>query len=142
MLERLGLFRDPLPRRPADMMALADPHDVSKNIGERARSYLHANCSHCHVSAGGGNARLELEYTTPLEKMNLLGERPLHDRFGIQDALLLAAGTPQRSLVLSRVTRTERGRMPPLATSIVDREGAEILKTWIAEMPWVPSFCR
>ena len=75
VLERLGVFRDPLPRRPAEMAALADPLDASASVDARARSYLHANCSYCHVSAGGGNARLELETTTPLEKMNLVGER-------------------------------------------------------------------
>ncbi len=84
VLERLGIFQDRLPKRPTEMTALPDPTDSSVAIDQRARSYLHANCSHCHVSAGGGNARLELEYTTPLDKMNLIGERPLHDRFGIE----------------------------------------------------------
>ena len=80
-----------------EMTALPDPTDSSVAIDQRARSYLHANCSHCHVSAGGGNARLELEYTTPLDKMNLIGERPLHDRFGIEGGCC-SRGTSERSL--------------------------------------------
>jgi hypothetical protein len=131
VLERLGVFREPLPKPPAEMAALPDPLDPAASVDGRARSYLHANCSHCHVSAGGGNARLELEFTTPLEKMNLVGERPLHDRFDVEEALLLAPGAPQRSLVLERIKRTERGRMPPLATSVVDTQAARLLETWI-----------
>ncbi|HVU90176.1 MAG TPA: PQQ-dependent sugar dehydrogenase [Pirellulales bacterium] len=133
VLERLGVFRDKLPKRPAEMGALADPANGDAAVDVRARSYLHANCSHCHVSAGGGNARLELEFTTPPEKMNLLAERPLHDRFGVADALLLAPGDPERSLLLTRIKRTERGRMPPLATSVVDRQAVALFESWIAE---------
>src|ERR1043165_3536161 len=32
----------------------------SKTVDGRARSYLHINCSVCHVDAGGGNAKMEL----------------------------------------------------------------------------------
>ncbi len=132
VLERLGVFHDKLARRPNEMPALADPADASASLEVRARSYLHANCSHCHVSAGGGNARLELEFTTPPEKMNLFGERPLHDRFGVADALLLTPGEPEKSLLLARLKRSERGRMPPLATSVVDRQAVALLESWIA----------
>jgi uncharacterized repeat protein (TIGR03806 family) len=132
VLERLGVFHDKLPKRPADMQALTDPADSSAVLDLRARSYLHANCSHCHVSAGGGNAKLELEFTTPPDKMNLFGERPLHDRFGMADAQLLAPGEPSKSLLLARMKRTERGRMPPLATSIVDRQAVALFEDWIA----------
>jgi len=132
LLERLGYFRDPLPRRPADLPALADPHDTTQPLDRRARSYLHSNCSHCHVSAGGGNARLELEFATPLEKTNLLGELPLHDRYGIDDARLLAPGSPERSILVTRLSRTERGRMPPLGTRLVDADAVALFREWIA----------
>ena len=51
--------------------------------------------------AGGGNARLELEFSTPADKMNLVGEPPLHDKFGIEGALLLAPGRRKSRLYLS-----------------------------------------
>jgi uncharacterized repeat protein (TIGR03806 family) len=135
VFERLGLFREPLPKRPAEMGALSDPQDGALPIDARARSYLHSNCSHCHVSAGGGNARLELEFTTPLDKTSLLDEKPQHDRFGITDARLLAPGHPERSLLLTRINRVERGRMPPLATSVIDRAAVSLLERWISELP-------
>ena len=64
--------------------------------------------------------------------MNLFGERPLHDRFGVDDALLLTPAAPDKSLLLTRMKRIDRGRMPPLATSVVDRQAVELLERWIA----------
>ena len=57
------------------------------------RSYLHANCSQCHVADGGGNARMELEFTTPRDKMNVIGVPPLQGKFGIPDAEIVARAT-------------------------------------------------
>jgi uncharacterized repeat protein (TIGR03806 family) len=134
VFERLGVFRDPLPRRPPEMVALVDPLDTSATVDARARSYLHANCAHCHVIAGGGNARLEMEFTTPLDKMNLVNEPALHDKFGIAAGLLLVPGAPERSLVLNRISRTERGRMPPLSSSVVDTAAVRLLEEWIVDL--------
>ncbi len=135
LLAQLGYFHDPLPRPAAELPALADPRDATQSLDRRARSYLHANCAHCHVSAGGGNARLELEFTTPLEKTNLVGEMPLHDRYGIENARLLAPGQPERSILVTRLARTELGRMPPLATRLVDADAIVLLREWIAGLP-------
>ncbi|MBI2823896.1 MAG: PQQ-dependent sugar dehydrogenase [Planctomycetia bacterium] len=132
VLERLGAFKAALPKRPAELPALADPRDASADLAARARSYLHANCAHCHVMAGGGNARIDLDIATPFEKSYTLGERPLHETFGVERALLVAPGEPERSVLLSRLERTGRGRMPPLSTSVVDRDAASLLREWIA----------
>ena len=35
---------------------LVDPYDSSADLEERARSYLHVNCAHCHRDGGGGTA--------------------------------------------------------------------------------------
>src|SRR5205823_3786837 len=46
--------------QPADRPHLVNPYDVSQDLEARVRSYLHANCSACHVEAGGGNSRIRL----------------------------------------------------------------------------------
>ena len=104
------------------MLALADPADGSNAVDQRCGAAICTPTARIATfRLAAGTPELELEFTTPPDKMNLFGERPLHDRFGITDALLLAPGDPNHSLLLTRMRRTERGRMPPLATSVVDR---------------------
>ena len=99
-----------------------------------ARSYLHTNCSHCHISAGGGNAQIVLSAETNLPNMKLVGGRPLHADFGISGAMLVAPGDPQRSVLFQRISRRGNGQMPPLATFEVDEQGARLIQQWIKEI--------
>jgi uncharacterized repeat protein (TIGR03806 family) len=113
---------------------LVDPFDKSASLEARAKSYLHANCAICHVDAGGGNAQIDLEFTTPLNKMRLLDVKPLHDTFGIKDAKLIVPGDPERSILFQRIARRGPGQMPPLASGVVDRDAVELFRAWIKEM--------
>ncbi len=123
---------------PEDLPRLASPYDRKVEVGARARSYLQSNCAHCHVWAGGGNSAIDLHVNTPLVKMKLVGERPLHDRFGIADALLVAPGAPERSILYHRVATQGRGRMPPLSSSVVDEQAAALLRDWVRGMKPAP----
>jgi hypothetical protein len=123
-----------LPRSPELFPRLVDPYDSSKDLEQRARSFLHANCSMCHVEAGGGNAQIDLEFTTPRDRMRLFDVKPLHDTFGLPEARLIAPGDPARSVLLHRVSIRDRGQMPPLATFAVDRNAVQLLHDWIASM--------
>jgi mono/diheme cytochrome c family protein len=120
---------------PERMERLADPSDAKADLGARARAYLHANCSNCHVEAGGGNALMDLEWSTSVPKMNLFGVKPLHDALGIDEAKLLDPGHPERSVLLERLSRRGRGQMPPLATSKVDEQAVKLLRDWIRSLP-------
>ncbi len=110
---------------------LVDPYDRTQDIDKRARSWIHANCSQCHVEAGGGNARMELEFTTAREGMRVFDVKPLHHTFGLPDARLIAPGHPERSVLLHRISNRGDGHMPPLATNVVDREAVELVREWI-----------
>src|SRR5262249_7658151 len=92
-------------KRPVQYPRLADPYDSKADLNARARSYLPANCSQCHVLAGGGNAMIDLEFNTAAGKMQLFGVRPQHDSFKIADAALVAPGHPERSVLLQRMDR-------------------------------------
>ena len=104
-----------------------------QDLNLRARSYLHSNCAQCHVGAGGGNSQIQLEFTTTPANMRVFDVRPLHDTFGITDARLIAPGSPERSVLLNRISHRDRGYMPPLATSVVDREAVELIRDWIRQ---------
>ena len=133
-LTRMGCFSGSPGGKPESLGKLADPYDDREDLDRRARSYLHVNCSGCHVEAGGGNAKMELEISRARDQMNLFNARPQHDTFGVQDAMLIAPGDPDRSVLLRRVSRRGKGQMPPLVTSRVDDRGAALLREWIAKM--------
>jgi hypothetical protein len=114
---------------------LVDPYDPKADLAARARSYLHANCSQCHVEAGGGNAQMELEFTRKLDAMRVVDVRPVHHTFDLPDARLVAPGHPERSVLLHRMSHRDAGHMPPLATALVDQEAVELLRAWIRSLP-------
>ena len=110
------------------------PMTRGQTLQARARSYLHANCAQCHVQAGGGNSQISLEFTRNLEDMKVLDLEPLHHKFDIPDARLVAPGDPSRSVLLHRMATRGRGKMPQLATSLVDRQAVELIREWIRRM--------
>lgn len=133
-LEHIAFFTSPLPNRPGELERLVDPRDPSAVLEQRARTYLQVNCSVCHVEAGGGNARMQLALSTPREKMELFSARPQHDTFGISDAMLISPGSPDRSVLLRRISQRGRGQMPPLVTNHVDSEAIQMFREWIAAL--------
>lgn len=120
---------------PVDVLAhLVDPADHSLSVDSRARSYLHANCAHCHVKEGGGNSQFSVKFGTSLATTRLLNEVPTHDAFGVADARLVVPKNPHRSLLLHRMQYRGRGQMPPLATSVVDQDAVKLIADWIQSL--------
>jgi hypothetical protein len=137
-LEAWGLLKDKLAKPPAELPRLADPRDATASLELRARSYLHANCAHCHVEAGGGNAQFQIEHQVAAEQLKLIDERPVHNTFGIADARLVAPGAPDRSVLFRRVGQRGQGQMPPLSTNLVDPDAVRLLRDWISAMKKSP----
>lgn len=119
-----------LPQPPDKLKRLADPYDKTADLTARAKSWLHANCASCHVEAGGGNAQMELEFKTALDKMRILDVKPVHTTFDLPDAKLIAPGAPERSVLIHRMGTRGSGQMPPLASSRVDEAGLELMREW------------
>lgn len=134
VLEHLGLVQL-ADKTPQDHPRLVNPYDEAQDLEMRARSYLHANCSSCHIGAGGGNAQIDLAFTTRLEKTNAVDAKPLHDNFGIGEARIIAPGAPERSVLLHRMSIRGRGQMPQLATEIPDLAAADLIRRWIQSLP-------
>ncbi len=130
-LEHIGLFSQPLPKRPADLPHLADYRDESLDLSERARSYLHTNCSHCHRKWGGGNAEFQLLATLPLEELGISGVRPGQGTFQIPQARVLTPGDPHRSVLFYRMAKAGSGRMPRLGSTVHDKQGLQLVHEWI-----------
>lgn len=134
VLEHLDLLKKPAD--PAKLAKIPDPADETQPLEARARSYLHANCAICHINAGGGNAQMDLEYTASLKKLNAIDVDPLHHKFGLADAKLIAPGHPERSVLLHRLAHrgTGSGQMPQLGTNLVDPTAVKLFDAWIRSL--------
>ena len=141
-LARMGIFENPPATPVAELSRVVDPHDESEDLAARARSYLHTNCSSCHVEAGGGNANMQLEIGRTLEQMGAVDERPRHATFGITDAMLIAPSAPESSIVHARMSRRGPGQMPPLGTDVVDHAGVKLIDRWIRSLKPTRAFVR
>jgi uncharacterized repeat protein (TIGR03806 family) len=133
-LEHLGIFTNPLPHPAEDLPSLVDYRDTTQKIDRRARSYLHANCSHCHRKWGGGNAEFQLLATFELSETGTVGVRPRQGNFYISHAKIFAPGDPYRSIAFYRMAKLGAGRMPRIGSSVVDEEGLKLLYHWISQL--------
>jgi hypothetical protein len=134
-LAHIGMFKN-FPSKPeTEYLAYPDPFDSKADLGLRAKTYLNVNCAICHVVDGGGNSLIDLAYKTPFAKAHMLSEPPIHETFGIADALLIAPGDPTRSVLYHRMSRRGEGQMPPTSTNRVDEAGAKLIRDWIKQLP-------
>lgn len=114
---------------------LVNPHDDAASLDARARSYLHANCAHCHRFGGGGTATINLRYSTPLAETGLIDVRPTQGTFSIANARLVSPADPYHSLLYYRMTKLGQGRMPYVGSRMVDEQGVQLLRRWIVQLP-------
>ena len=103
-------------------------------IDLRARSWLHANCAHCHRRHGGGAVPLEVNIDQPLAKAALVDVTPTRGQFGIPDGRIVVPGEPDRSVMLYRLAAIGSGHMPIIGARETDTEGVNLLWDWIAGM--------
>jgi mono/diheme cytochrome c family protein len=115
---------------------LARSDDSSKNLQDRARSYLDANCSHCH-RPNGTVASFDARYDTPLSEQNLIKGPVLIDE-GMDNASIIAPNDIWRSIALVRMRTLEGFKMPPLAHQMSDRKGIELIEDWVQSLPGRP----
>ena len=138
-LQALGLLRGAV-EPAAERFALVEPYGDAE-LGLRARSYLDANCSHCHRPGGeAGSTALDLRYET---------EEPF--AWGVCRAPVAAgpgsggrrhdivAGDPDASIMVYRMASTDpKIKMPELPTVTSDKQGTQLIRDWIASLPADP----
>ncbi|MEY4546110.1 MAG: hypothetical protein RL685_2305 [Pseudomonadota bacterium] len=116
----------------------APPGDAETAV---AFGYLHANCGHCH-NPGGTSwpdtqmlLRLDVASTSAAETrlfQSVVGQ-PLQYFRAEPGTLRVSPGQPESSALIARMSaRGPKEQMPPLATELVDTEGLELVRRWIA----------
>jgi uncharacterized repeat protein (TIGR03806 family) len=136
-LEKIGMFSAPLGSPPDSLPKLALPYGPD-GAEDRARAYLHANCSGCHRPNGGGRGPLDLRYTTSFKDTKACNGATEAGDLGVADAKLLVPGAPEKSVMSLRIHAKGSNRMPPLASSVVDEKGTALVDEWIRSVAACP----
>ncbi|MGD9723044.1 MAG: SO2930 family diheme c-type cytochrome [Pirellulales bacterium] len=124
---------------PKDAPRLAVWDDPSTgSLDQRARAWLEINCAHCHNPTGPArNSGLDLLASqhnptsygimkTPVAAGRGTGGR----EYGI------VPGQPDESILMYRILSIDTGiMMPELGKRLIHKEGAELVREWIAAMP-------
>lgn len=117
---------------PAAQPALTNPADTSASLNDRARAYLHTNCSQCHRPGGPTPSAMDLRYTTALADTGACNAAPQSGDLGLGSAArLIAPGSATNSIIVNRMNRRDANAMPPVGSNIVDADGVQLLTQWI-----------
>ena len=91
---------------------------------------MHANCSGCHRFQGAV-PQVRLHASLSLSNMFICPANPNFGNLGVPGALILTPADPAHSLLSIRAHLVGPGQMPPLARSIVDAYGTQVIDDWI-----------
>ncbi len=111
-------------------------NDVSKPLALRARSYLDANCAHCHADDHECAYRaIRLNFNTDGGASNLGICMEPEDPFDPSLVYNVAPNNIVRSMVRFRMnTNDEATRMPQLGRTVVHTEGVALIEQWIQSL--------
>jgi uncharacterized repeat protein (TIGR03806 family) len=153
--EAMGLF-DANPVAPTASQVLVTPYPgqlgsppASATLDQKARSYLAANCSHCHQPNNGfimsPFPNFDLRYTTPFADANICNVMAAKGMVpGSTATTILVPGQPMNSVLWVRMNEPpsdngSTGRMPQIGTHVVDTQGLQLIGNWISAMTSCPS---
>jgi uncharacterized repeat protein (TIGR03806 family) len=128
-LSRMGYLTPPA-ADPAELVALASANDDRATREHRVRSYLQANCAHCHQPGGAVQSAWDARISTPLPFANIVKSSVRSS--GDANTRMVLPGAPSQSLLLTRISQLGPGHMPPLATKVLDGQAIHLLTDWIA----------
>ncbi len=111
------------------------PTESAYSLEARARSYLAVNCSYCHNAGGTVPANWDVSAHLKLFDTGIINT-PSPSPLNPGDRLIVP-GNDTNSIIVNRAAaRNGYSRMPPLASSVVDTNGVQLLIDWIrSELP-------
>ncbi len=135
-----GLFVS-APTAAAQRVKFAAPEDAS-DVSLRARSYLDANCAHCHSAGGDANSKalyLDFGSTDPAtDNAANWGVCKVPTSAGgstcghVYDVV---PGDADSSVMICRMLSTEGAdQMPPIGRGLAHAEGVALVRAWIDAM--------
>ena len=137
-------FLEGSPAPAAERQRLVDPFGDAR-VADRVRSYLDANCAHCHTSGGGATESgllLGWEETDPATNAAWgVCKEPIATKAepcGLTYDIV--PGSPEQSILVCRMESREKDvQMPSVGSLRVDTLGVELMREWIAGL--TPAGC-
>jgi hypothetical protein len=121
---------------PAVPDAFVDPFGEAP-LEPRTRSWLHANCSHCHRQGGNGGTSglVLLAWETEPLKLGVCKTAAAAGSGTGGHEYDIVPGQPDDSIMPFRIASTDPEiKMPELPNRIPDERGLELVRAWIAAM--------
>jgi putative heme-binding domain-containing protein len=132
-LAHIGVLDQSLFDGPA--MKLTNPQDAKADLHERARSWLHVNCAHCHRYGAGGSVASFFNYDQKFEEARIVNSSPSQGTFGIPAASVVTPGDPLRSVLYYRISSLGPAHMPRIGSRVISETGLNLIFDWIKQMP-------
>jgi uncharacterized repeat protein (TIGR03806 family) len=154
-LQAMGAFDAPLPKpykaaliTPTTSQLGSPP--ASATVEQRAMTYLHANCSFCHRANPGEvdcstDPCLDLRYGLPMAARSICNVTPAKGGFGLTNPVTLAPGNAAGSVMSIRMkaqaddSSGRHGRMPLIASYVVDKQATDLIDSWINSITSCPA---
>jgi hypothetical protein len=121
---------------------------ATATLDQKARSYLQANCAHCHQPNDGNIMspfpNFDLRYTTALKDANICNVMTNKGLVpGSTATKILVPGQPTSSVMWVRMNEPPSeddtsGRMPQIGTHLVDAMGLQLIGNWITSLTACP----
>jgi hypothetical protein len=147
-LAAMGLFDATVPNKAALVVpypSQAGTPPASATIDDRVRSYLQANCAFCHRPDDYVFPNFDLRAGVALKDMGICNVSPYKGDQGIgSSAMILAAGHPESSVMVQRMGAAPAdaggnyGRMPKVASYVLDQSAIDLLTTWVSGITSCP----
>lgn len=124
-------YLDTLLTNTTTLPILAHRTNTHYPVSFRARSHLAANCAQCHQP--GASYTLAVNWdgriSTRLDDARILGH-------------LIKPQLPNESHIWIRMASPDHSRMPPIGTSVLDRNGMGLIQLWAQTIPVEPWMTR
>jgi uncharacterized repeat protein (TIGR03806 family) len=136
-LKALNLFDAPIPTPykaalPTPYTSQVGNQTTGATTAQLARSYLQANCGFCHRPDDPNFPSMDLRYDVAFADMGLCDVAPMKGDEGVNNSLLLVPGQPTDSVLWLRMdATTDNGRMPKVASYVIDQNAVDLVGRWI-----------
>jgi hypothetical protein len=108
-------------------------------LDQKARSYMHANCSFCHRPMGQF-PNFDLRFDTPLAMASICNVATKKTATGITATKIMVPGDHANSAMWQRAHEPDpnKGRMPAIGSYVVDDMGSQLIADWIDSVATCP----